>query len=56
MFIASLFVISESLDASGVTAWAGQVLMARVGESRTRLIVLTLLLVALRRPLARPAP
>jgi di/tricarboxylate transporter len=47
VFIASLFVVSEALDASGVTAWAGQVLMARVGESRTRLIVLTLLLVAL---------
>src|SRR4051812_6726386 len=47
VFIASLFVVSEALEASGVTAWAGQVLMARVGESRTRLIVLTLLLVAL---------
>jgi di/tricarboxylate transporter len=47
VFIASLFVVSEALDASGVTAWAGQALMARAGESRTRLIVLTLLLVAL---------
>ena len=47
VFIASLFVVSEALEASGVTAWAGQALMARVGESRTRLIVLTLLLVAL---------
>src|SRR3954451_144274 len=47
VFIASLFVVSEALEASGVTAWAGQVLMARVGESRTRLIVPTLLLVAL---------
>jgi di/tricarboxylate transporter len=47
VFIASLFVVSESLDATGVTAWAGQALMARVGESRTRLIVLMLLLVAL---------
>ena len=36
IFIASLFVVSESLDASGITAWAGQELTARVGESRTR--------------------
>ena len=47
IFIASLFVVSESLDAAGVTSWAGQELIARVGESRTRLIVLTMLLVAL---------
>ena len=47
VFIASLFVVSESLDATGVTAWAGQLLIARVGESRTRLLVADLLLVAL---------
>ena len=47
VFIASLFVVTEALDASGVTAWAGQALTAQVGESRTRLIVLMLLLVAL---------
>ena len=46
LFIASLFVVSESLDATGVTAWAGQQLIARVGESRTRLLVLMLFLVA----------
>jgi di/tricarboxylate transporter len=46
VFIASLFVVSESLDATGVTGWAGQRLVEQVGESRTRLIVLTLLLVA----------
>jgi di/tricarboxylate transporter len=46
IFIAALFVVSESLDATGVTAWAGQQLVTRVGESRTRLIVLMLLLVA----------
>ncbi|WP_410870626.1 SLC13 family permease [Nocardia sp. A7] len=38
-FIAALFVISEALDATGVTAWAGQQLIARVGSSRTRLLV-----------------
>ena len=46
IFIASLFVVSEGLEASGVTAWAGQQLIARAGESRTRLVVLTMLLVA----------
>jgi di/tricarboxylate transporter len=46
LFIASLFVVSESLDATGVTAWMGKQLVARVGESRTRLLVLMLLLVA----------
>ena len=47
IFIATLFVVSEGLDASGVTAWAGQELIVRVGESRTRLLVLMMLLVAL---------
>jgi di/tricarboxylate transporter len=46
IFIASLFVVSEGLDASGVTAWLGQQLTERVGASRARLIVYTLLLVA----------
>src|SRR5215467_4746428 len=46
IFIASLFVVSEGLEASGVTAWLGQQLIERVGDSRTRLIVLTMLLVA----------
>jgi di/tricarboxylate transporter len=40
IFIASLFVVSEALDATGVTAWAGQQLIAGAGESRERLIVL----------------
>ncbi len=47
IFIGSLFVVSEALDATGVTSWAGQELINRAGESRTRLIVLTMLLVAL---------
>jgi di/tricarboxylate transporter len=46
IFIASLFVVSEGLEASGVTAWLGQQLIERVGDSRTRLMVYTLLLVA----------
>jgi di/tricarboxylate transporter len=36
LFIASLFVVSEALDSSGVTAWAGGHLIARSGESRAR--------------------
>lgn len=47
VFIAALFVVSEGLDATGVTTWVGQALVARVGESRVRLMVLTMLLVAL---------
>jgi di/tricarboxylate transporter len=46
LFIASLFVVSESLDATGVTAWAGEQLASRVGESRTRLLVMMLALAA----------
>jgi di/tricarboxylate transporter len=46
IFIASLFVVSEALDATGVTAWAGQELIARAGESRARVLILMLLLVA----------
>jgi di/tricarboxylate transporter len=46
VFIAALFVVSESLDATGVTAWAGQQLVGRFGDSRMRLIVAMMLLVA----------
>ncbi|WP_116996593.1 SLC13 family permease [Desertimonas flava] len=46
VFIATLFVVSEGLDATGVTAWAGQQMMNRVGDSRTRLMVVMMLLVA----------
>src|SRR4051812_23720581 len=47
LFIASLFVVSEALDATGVTTWAAQKLIASAGESRTRLIALMMALVAL---------
>lgn len=47
IFIASLFVVSEALDATGVTAWTGQQLIDRAGASRTRLLVLVMLLAAL---------
>lgn len=46
LFIASLFVVSEGLDATGVTAWAGQQLIDKGGTTRSRLVFLTMLLVA----------
>lgn len=46
VFIAALFVVSESLEATGITTWAGQQLMNRAGASRTRLLVLAMLVVA----------
>ena len=47
IFIASLFVISAGLETTGVMAWAGQLLIAKAGESRVRLLILIMLLVAL---------
>ncbi len=48
VFIASLFVVSSGLEATGVTAWAGQLLIRGAGEeSRTRLLLLMMSLVAL---------
>jgi di/tricarboxylate transporter len=46
VFIASLFVVSEALDHSGLTTWAGQQLIARAGESRSRLLLAMMLLCA----------
>jgi di/tricarboxylate transporter len=48
IFIASLFVISSGLEVTGVTAWAGQLLIRSAGEeSRTRLLLLMMGLVSL---------
>jgi di/tricarboxylate transporter len=47
ILIASLFVVSEGLDATGVTTWAGQLIIGRAGASRARLIIVIMLLVAL---------
>ncbi len=46
VFIASLFVVSAGLDATGVTAWTGQFLIRQAGESRVRLLVLMMVLVS----------
>jgi len=48
IFIASLFVVSSGLEVTGVTAWAGQLLIKGAGEeSRTRLLLLMMTLVSL---------
>jgi di/tricarboxylate transporter len=47
IFIACLFIVSAGLETTGVTAWAGQLLIRGAGkESRTRLLLLTMRLVA----------
>jgi di/tricarboxylate transporter len=47
IFIAALFIVSAGLDATGVTTWAGQWMVEKAGESRTRLVVVMMLIVAL---------
>jgi len=47
LFIASPLVVSEGIASTGVTTWAGQQLIDRAGASRSRLIILMMLLVAL---------
>jgi di/tricarboxylate transporter len=47
LFIATLFVVSEGLEAGGVTAWIGRRLIERAGGSTARLLVLLMLVVAL---------
>jgi Na+/H+ antiporter NhaD/arsenite permease-like protein len=47
LFIASLFVVAEALDATGVTGWVGQQLTARSSSSMDRMLVLTMLVCAL---------
>ena len=45
IFVASLFVVSAALEKTGITAWAGQILIRGAGASRTRLISLMMLFV-----------
>jgi di/tricarboxylate transporter len=46
LFIASLFVVSAGLERTGVTAWAGQILVTRAGENdRTRLLLILMIAV-----------
>ena len=46
ILIAALFVVSEGLDGTGVTAWVGQALVNKSGDSTRRLLLLTMLLSA----------
>jgi di/tricarboxylate transporter len=46
IFIAALFIVSEALDATGVTAWAGQQVISRGGTNRTTLVLVIGVLVA----------
>jgi di/tricarboxylate transporter len=46
VFIASLFVVSESLDATGVTAWVGQRVIGRAGSGRRTLAVIVMAMAA----------
>lgn len=46
VLIASLYVVSEGLDASGVTTWVGQKLVAMAGSGKGRLMLFTTLLSA----------
>lgn len=54
IFIATLFIVSEGIDATGVTTWAGQSLLEKSGDARGRLVVGLLLLVAVLSALVTP--
>lgn len=47
LYLAGLFVVSEALDSTGVTAWAGQQLTRRLGEGRSVVLIALMLLCAL---------
>jgi di/tricarboxylate transporter len=46
IMIAALFIVAEGLNASGVSSWLGQWLMKVAGESKARLLVIIMLVVA----------
>ena len=39
IFIATLFVVSEGIDSTGVTTWAGRGLLGRAGTAHARVLV-----------------
>lgn len=47
IFIAALFIVSAGIDMTGVTTWAGQWMVVTARDSRIRLIVVMMLIVAL---------
>ena len=54
LFIAALFVVSEALDATGVTTWVGQQLIDRAGTGRTRIVVYVMIVSGLVTALITP--
>jgi di/tricarboxylate transporter len=54
VFIAALFVLSEGLESSGVTTWAGQQLLARTGTGRAKVLVALMALAAVLAALVTP--
>ncbi len=46
IFIASLFVVSEDIDSAGVTTWAGQRLLAAIGDRPQRALIAVILMAA----------
>lgn len=54
LFIAALFVVSEALEATGVTAWVGDIAMRKAGENPTRLMVTVMIMVAVLTALITP--
>ncbi|MFW0784579.1 SLC13 family permease [Gordonia sp. CPCC 206044] len=47
VFIAALFIVSEGLEASGITAWAGRLLTRAAGTTRVRVLGAIALLAAI---------
>jgi di/tricarboxylate transporter len=54
VFVASLFVVSEAIDATGITSWAGERLIQVVGDNRKKLATLLMLVGALLAALISP--
>jgi di/tricarboxylate transporter len=54
VFIAALFVVSEGIDSTGVTAWAGQALARRAGTNKSRVLVAVMVLAAFLTALITP--
>lgn len=46
LFIASLFVVSEALESTGITAWAANFVLSRGAGTRSRLLTVVVLLAA----------
>jgi di/tricarboxylate transporter len=54
LFIAATFVVAESLEATGVTAWVGQQLLDRAGTQRSRVLAIVMVVCALITALITP--